>query len=110
MKASFVLETFDTISSHFENRDDLLVNLVGYSLKDGTKNPIKGKDLGKVLSGERNISRDDAAFILKKENFDEKNLDSYIERELKTGNEKYNCSCYQIIYMHKFPLIQAASP
>lgn len=90
MEVSFVLDAFDTISSHFENREIFLVNLVGYSLKEGVKNPLKGKDLGKILSGERNISRDDASFILDKDNFAEKNLDFYIEKELKTGNEQYN--------------------
>ncbi len=90
MDVSVILDAFDTINSHFENRDTFLINLVSYSLKTNVKNPLKGKDLGKILSGERNISKDDAVFILDQENFDEKNLDLYIENELKTGNEKFN--------------------
>ncbi len=90
MDISYILDAFDTINSHFEDRDIFLTNLVYHSLKDGTNNPLKGKDLGKILNGERNISKDDASFILNPENFDDKNLEAYIEGELKTGNEKFN--------------------
>ena len=90
MEINIILDAFDTINSHFENREIFLVNLVGYSLKDSVENPLRGKDLGKILSGERNISKNDATFILTQEHLDEKNLDFYIENQLKTGNEKYN--------------------
>ena len=90
MSISLILEAFDSISSQFENRDALLVNIVYHSLKTGVKNPLRGKDLGKILSGERNISKGDASFILDKENFDEVSLDSFIEKELKAGNENFN--------------------
>lgn len=90
MNVPFILDMFDTISSHIEDRSVLLENLVYYSLKDGIKNPLKGKDLGKILSGERNIPRKDASFILNKNNFDEQKLNLYIENEVTSKNEKYN--------------------
>lgn len=87
MSVLFILETAEDIFSQIMEREDLFWDLVENSVKNGV--PIKRTDISKILTGERDVSKDLASYILDKEHLDKKHFQNYIENQIDDEDETF---------------------
>lgn len=87
MSVLFILETAEDIFSQIMEREDLFWDLIENSVKSNVS--IKKIDISKILSGERDVSKDLAGFILDKEHIDKKHFQDYIETQINDKDETF---------------------
>lgn len=87
MSVLFILETAEDIFSQIMEREDLFWDLVENSVKNGVS--IKRTDISKILTGERDVSKDLASYILDKEHLDKKHFQNYIENQINDEDETF---------------------
>lgn len=87
MSVLFILETAEDIFSQIMEREDLFWGLVENSVKNGVS--IKRTDISKILTGERDVSKDLASYILDKEHLDKKHFQDCIETQINDEDETF---------------------
>lgn len=87
MSVLFILETAEDIFSQIMEREDLFWGLVENSVKNGVS--IKRTDISKILTGERDVSKDLASYILDKEHLDKKHFQDCIENQINDEDETF---------------------
>lgn len=87
MSVLFILETAEDIFSQIMEREDLFWNLVEDSVKSDVS--VKRTDISKILTGERDVSKEMATFILDKEHIDKKHFQDYIENQINDRDETF---------------------